>query len=51
MSSTNVSLRDEKKALRKSVKERLAQIPMEEVVGQCANAIKLLLTVGDADAD
>jgi len=36
MSSTNVSIRDEKKALRKSIKEELATIPLEDVMDQCA---------------
>jgi hypothetical protein len=42
MSSTSVSLRDVKKALRKSIKERLAQIPMGVVVDQCAKPLRLL---------
>ena len=36
MYSSNVSLRGEKKALRKSIKEKLATIPLEDVMDQCA---------------
>jgi hypothetical protein len=43
MSSINFFLRDEKKALRKTIKDRLADIPIEEVEDQCAKALELLL--------
>ena len=39
MSSTVVSLRDEKKALRKIIKQKVDKIPMEEVMDQCATAL------------
>jgi hypothetical protein len=39
MSLTNVSLRDEKKVIRKAIKQRLAKLSMEEVVDQCAKAL------------
>ena len=40
MSSASVSLRDEKKALRKIIKEKIDKIPIEEVVDQCAIALR-----------
>jgi hypothetical protein len=42
MSLTNMSLRDEKKALRKFMKERLAKITGEEVMDQCSEALFLI---------
>ena len=51
MSSISVSLRDEKKALRKSIKEKLAEIPREEVVDQCAMVSALLSILRYADVD
>ena len=49
MSSTNMSLRDEKKALRKFMKERLAQMTEEEVMDQCSDALFLMEFVGDTN--
>jgi hypothetical protein len=42
MSLTNMSLRDEKKALRKCMKERLAKMTEEEVMDQCSDALFLM---------
>ena len=42
MSLTNMSLRDEKKILRKFMKERLAKITREEVMDQCSEALFLM---------
>jgi hypothetical protein len=42
MSLTNMSLRDEKKVLRKFMKERLAKITGEEVMDQCSEALFLV---------
>ena len=42
MSLTNMSLRDEKKVLRKFMKERLAKITGEEVMDQCSEALFLM---------
>jgi 5-formyltetrahydrofolate cyclo-ligase len=41
-SLTNMSLRDEKKALRKFMKERLAKMTEEEVMDQCSEALFLM---------
>lgn len=49
MSLTNMSLRDEKKALRKFMKERLAQMTEEEVMDQCSEALFLMEFAGDTD--
>jgi hypothetical protein len=49
MSLTNMSLRDEKKALRKFMKERLAKMTEEGVMGQCSDALFLMEFVGDTD--
>ena len=42
MSLSNMSLRDEKKVLRKFMKERLAKITGEEVMDQCSEALFLV---------
>jgi phage tail protein X len=47
MSSTNFSLRDEKQALRKSMKNILADIPVEEVVEQCAKGSRTTASIVD----